>query len=158
TAPVVIPGTAAGNTTRRTVCHWAAPTAKLACRKFAGTARNASSEVRRTIGTMMTPKANEPAQAENRGGSNALTTTAEPKIQIIIEGTPASSSPTKRTDEVNQSSRHSARAMAANSPIGTAPTVARATNRALPTSAWARPPPGDPGGAGSSVKNAADNP
>src|SRR5437870_4560948 len=58
---VMMAGRAAGTVTRTTVCQWLAPRAKLASRRDFGTNLSASSEARMTIGSIITPRANEPA-------------------------------------------------------------------------------------------------
>ena len=102
------------------------------------------------MGIIIKPSANPPASVEKC--LNGSTTTLYAKIPITMEGTPFNRSATYRTTNPIVLPPNSARYTPPRNPMGTPTSDARRSSLALPTMAWAIPPPVSPTGVGSFVK------
>ncbi len=86
--PVIIPGIAAGTTTRVTVCHLVAPSAKLDSLKDSGTDLMASSEARIIVGRIMKVTVSVP-ESKPTPISKYITKSIKPNSPKMIDGIPA---------------------------------------------------------------------
>jgi hypothetical protein len=86
TMPVTMPGMATGSTAWRMVCHFVDPSARLAARSSAGTARIACSDRRRRSGRLNTMSVRAPPSAVNPQPVVA-TKSANPNRPTTIDGT-----------------------------------------------------------------------
>src|ERR1035437_4187986 len=139
-APVTMPGRAVGRTTETIARHLRTPRAREASRRWSGTSRRASSDVRTMSGSMRIPRARQPAQAEKEGVSRTIT--GNTKMPTKIDGIPVITSAKNRTGVASSPLvRYSDRYTAAKTPTGTATTVPRATILIVPLMPAPYPPP-----------------
>jgi hypothetical protein len=154
--PVVMPGIALGSATRLTVCHFVAPSAKLASRRPPGTALSDSSETLTIHGSIMNMSASPPERIE-KPNPRYIARNAYPKSPITIEGMPARhSTPNEMMRVTVPSGAYSARYIAAPMPIGTAESSVTSMRQNVPTIAG-RMPPSAPLNLGDSSRNESVN-
>ena len=87
TDPVIMPGSAWGNTTLIIVCHFVAPRASEACRYVSGTALSASSVVVMITGSIRKARVSEPARIDFPN-LRKITKKPRPKRPYTTDGTP----------------------------------------------------------------------
>ena len=144
--PVRMPPKDVGTTTRKTVCHFETPSAKLASRSSFGTSASTSIVARATSGSMMIASAKPPANAlwwcpQPTIGTSVFTISVKTKMPITIDGKPFRTSSQSLICSPSRRGANSLTKIAVRTPNGSASTVAMPTSSMLPTSAGATPPP-----------------
>src|SRR5580658_9803247 len=138
TVAAAIPGAAAGKTTRRTVCDGVDPIASAASRYERGTARSASSDTEKTIGTMANDKPKPATSALSRCSVpntcwTHVASTMSAKKPTTTEGTPARSSMAGLTISRRRPFAYSDTKTAAATLMGPANTMATSVTFTEPT-------------------------
>ena len=153
--PVMIPGAAGERTTFRIVCHFVAPSARLPCLNESGTLFKASSVVLIIVGRTIRPSVIIPARRHTPKSRNN-TRNANPKRPKTIEGVPfRRSTPNLIIEVIQLSLVYSTRYIAAQTPIGSANSIAPPTRYSVPMIAG-NIPPSLPRSFGYPVRNSQD--